>query len=62
MGRYKMLIAIFTALDTIWWLNQAMLAAVGHPKLDLIRSPTTIARYDMVVESGDAGGCRPSQT
>eukprot|EP00985_Skeletonema_marinoi_P029047 scaffold26568_cov98-Skeletonema_marinoi.AAC.1 len=37
MGHWKLWIAIFTALDTIWCLSSAS----SYPKLGLIRSPTT---------------------
>eukprot|EP00985_Skeletonema_marinoi_P015697 scaffold8178_cov94-Skeletonema_marinoi.AAC.1 len=38
MGHYKLRIAPCTALDTIWCSR----VTGGHPKLDLIRSPTTL--------------------
>ena len=38
MGSYKLSIATFTAIDTLWWPD----VAACQLKLDLIKSPTTL--------------------
>ena len=42
MGHWKLWITPLAALDTIWCES----VAGGHPKLDLIRSPTTLSMAD----------------